>query len=190
MRVEANVALKEWAAICTALSNGTQVLLIRKGGLREEGGVFRVEAEQFFLLPTFEHQKSELVMPQYQPLLDSIPVPPNDKVTLTGFGVAHTFYRAQNEEQVRALSAFHIGNENYVQQRFDYNPYDPLTLLVVRAYSLPRPIEMPYTKAFGGCRSWIDMGVNLTVEGAQPALPDDEFQRRCQAIDVVMRTTD
>lgn len=187
MTVEATTSLKEWAAICTALTDGTQVLLIRKGGLREESGIFRVEAERFFLLPTFEHQRAELVLPQHLSLLTSIAPPSHDVVKLTGYGVAHAFYRAETEEQVRALAAYHIGNENYVRQRFDYNPYDPLTLLVVRAFRLPRPIELPYTKAFGGCRSWIDMGDSITVVGAEPALSDKDFELRCREIDAIMR---
>ncbi len=187
MKLESTTALKEWAAICSALTNGTQVLLIRKGGLREESGIFRVESERFFLLPTFEHQRADLVLPQHLSLLTSLAPPHHDKVKLTGFGIAHTFYRAETEEQVRALAAYHIGNDSYVRQRFDYNPYDPLTLLVVRAYRIPYPIEMPYTKAFGGCRSWIDMGDSITVDGAEPALSDNEFELRCHEIDAIMR---
>ncbi len=187
MRVHANTALKEWAAICTALTSGCQLLLIRKGGLREEGGVFRVEAERFFLLPTFEHQRPDLVLPEHLPLLNSLTPPEHDTVKLTGYGVTHAFYRAETEEQVRALSTFHIGNENYVRQRFDYNPYDPLTLLVVRAYCLPKPVELPYTKAFGGCKSWIELGDTITVDGAEPALSDEAFGVRCREIDAIMR---
>ena len=35
-----NRALKEWAVVCDALRDGRQICLLRKGGIREEAGVF------------------------------------------------------------------------------------------------------------------------------------------------------
>jgi hypothetical protein len=40
---ELGVALKEWAVICQALAEGRQTILLRKGGIAEPGGAFRVE---------------------------------------------------------------------------------------------------------------------------------------------------
>ena len=35
-------AFKEWAVICRALAEGRQALILRKGGIAEAGGDFRV----------------------------------------------------------------------------------------------------------------------------------------------------
>ena len=51
-------ALKEWAVACEALGRGEQVLLLRKGGISEEGREFRIEHPEFLLFPTFEHQRT------------------------------------------------------------------------------------------------------------------------------------
>src|SRR5579884_1921814 len=53
-------AFKEWAVACEAMAEGRQILLIRKGGLREEGNTFTVNDPEFFLLPTYEHQNALL----------------------------------------------------------------------------------------------------------------------------------
>ena len=36
------MALKEWAITCEAIGNGEQILLLRKGGIHEDGKDFRV----------------------------------------------------------------------------------------------------------------------------------------------------
>ena len=70
MLVQHDRAFKEWAVACDALRDGRQILLIRKGGIREEGGVFTMTDREFFLMPTFEHQNSSLlqshVLPEYE----------------------------------------------------------------------------------------------------------------------------
>ena len=55
------IALKEWAAAIKALENGTQIFIMRKGGIIEETRDFRVQSEAFYLYPTYEHQRKELL---------------------------------------------------------------------------------------------------------------------------------
>ena len=40
-------ALKEWAAVCQALSTGRQIVLLRKGGIHEAAGEFELDHRQF-----------------------------------------------------------------------------------------------------------------------------------------------
>ena len=56
-------AFKEWAAICRALVQGRQRIILRKGGIVEPGGSFRIEHRDFLLLPTFVHQAAESAPP-------------------------------------------------------------------------------------------------------------------------------
>ena len=55
------IALKEWAVTVQALAQGRQVLLLRKGGIHEEGKDFRVVHPEFLLYPTYEHQREDLL---------------------------------------------------------------------------------------------------------------------------------
>src|ERR687892_373758 len=63
------VAFKEWAVTVRALSEGEQLLTLRKGGIREEDKHFELEHEQFFLYPTFDHQRNDLVRESHHPEL-------------------------------------------------------------------------------------------------------------------------
>src|SRR2546425_312716 len=55
------VGLKEWAVVCRALETGRQIILLRKGGIYESGGEFELENQEFFLFPTYLHQKAEML---------------------------------------------------------------------------------------------------------------------------------
>src|ERR1041384_7336334 len=63
------IALKEWAVTVRALAEGEQLLTLRKGGIREENKHFELEHERFFLYPTFDHQRTDLVRASHHPLL-------------------------------------------------------------------------------------------------------------------------
>ena len=57
-------ALKEWAVTIAALEAGDQVLIVRKGGIGEKR--FELPHPRFYLFPTFEHQRPELVKPAWR----------------------------------------------------------------------------------------------------------------------------
>ena len=69
-------ALKEWAVIVHALLEGEQIVDVRKGGLREDGRHFQVAAPRFYLYPTTEHQKPELLKPAYRRWIDLVTAAP------------------------------------------------------------------------------------------------------------------
>ena len=63
------VAFKEWAVTVRALAEGEQLLTLRKGGIREENKHFEIEHDRFFLYPTFDHQRNDLVRQSHLPEL-------------------------------------------------------------------------------------------------------------------------
>src|SRR5260221_2602209 len=65
-------ALKEWTVTVQALGDGAQIVLVRKGGIREEAREFRVEEQAFLLYPTYEHQRPDLLQPPYRARLDAV----------------------------------------------------------------------------------------------------------------------
>lgn len=58
------LALKEWAPICEALGNGDQLLVIRKGGIKEP--TFRPAAAKFLLFPTGYHTDEDLLQERFR----------------------------------------------------------------------------------------------------------------------------
>ena len=181
---EHNRAFKEWAVSCEALEEGKQTLLIRKGGVREEGGVFVLNDPEFFLMRTYEHQKAELLQERYAARLQQMQETPHDyrQTVLSAYAVVDTIYEARTDEQVNALAPEHIWNPTFVRNRFDYNPYDPLYLVLLRVYRLSEPVTLPMSPAYEGCKSWVTLDRCLSTEGATPALSDSEFASRRSAL--------
>lgn len=184
MLTENNRALKEWAIACEAMKSGEQIVLIRKGGIREEEGTFRVADPEFFLMPTYEHQHPRLLQPTYAEKLREIQSAGFDPrtVTLDAYAVVDTVIVAPNEERVQALSGEHIWNEQYVKERFDFNPYDPLYVLLLRVYNLPQKTTLEMRPEYGGCKSWVTLERALATAGAVPALSEEEFACRRAAV--------
>ena len=184
IRGENNRALKEWATACAALRDGNQILLIRKGGIREEEGVFTVSDEEFFLIPTYDHQNEKQLQPQFvdtfNRTLASVPKPTAYQVD-TYARIVRIFI-ASNEQQLLAASEEHIWNLDYIKQRFNFNPYNPLYLMVLRAYRIPRPIQIPMLPEYGGCTSWVTLENCLSTKGAVPSLSENVFNARLEAL--------
>ncbi len=181
-------AFKEWAVSCEALLEGRQTLLIRKGGIREEQGVFRMNDTEFFLFPTYEHQKASLLLPEWQSRLERLSAAPHDPATvvLSAYAVVETIAVAQNDAQVNALASEHIWNSEFVKMRFDYNPYDPLYLVLLRVYRLPEPLTIPMLPDYEGCKSWITLAESLSTAYAVPVLSEEAFvERRSAVLDVL-----
>jgi hypothetical protein len=44
------------------------------------------------------------------------------------------------------------------------------------------PHVLPDSPHFAGCRSWVDLPLELSTENLEPALTDDEFDRRRRQI--------
>ena len=62
--------------------------------------------------------------------------------------------------------------------RFDFNPYDPLFVLLLRAYRLPKVHTLAMKKEYVGCKSWVSLETSLSLEGAIPVLSDEEHLHR------------
>ena len=171
-------ALKEWAAACEALRTGRQTVLIRKGGIREVDGIFRVEDPEFFLMPSYEHQNVDLLQEEYQALAESIAPAQPEAVAIDTYCVVDSVIEVKQEEGLAAIRGEHIWNERYVRMRLEFNPYDPLFVILLRAYRIPAPALIPMDPEYEGCRSWVTLRSGISTHGAAPALTDAEFQRR------------
>jgi len=51
MQLNTTHALKEWAVAVDALEQGKTIMLLRKGGIHEQGGRFKVAHNQILLYP-------------------------------------------------------------------------------------------------------------------------------------------
>jgi hypothetical protein len=170
-----NHALKEWAVAVEALERGETALVVRKGGIREKA--FAVPKTRFLLFKGYEHQNEEQLKPSYHDLLHSIPKLKDDgPVIFTSFAEVHAAYEISEAEELEALDPHHIWAHEYAESRLKWRLKKPLTVLVLRTYLLPEPVEFEYQAEYGGCKSWIELSDNVSATGARPALDDDSFE--------------
>ena len=171
-------ALKEWAVAVDALIAGETIMLLRKGGIREEGKHFRVAQDEVLLYPTCEHQEPGLLKAPYAGQVQPVPSGWHpETVTIRGWARIEEIFQVTDAATVEALLPYHIWNERFAAERFGWKPRYPLYVLLLRAYRLPKPRTIAYVPAYGGCRSWIDLQEPISLEGMQPALPDAQFER-------------
>ena len=168
-------ALKEWAVTVEALGRGATALVVRKGGIREKA--FAVPKTRFLLLPGYEHQRLELIKPEFREIMDEIPDLTDDgPLRFSSFAEVEEAYELSEADELAALNVHHMWTHEYAESRFKWRPKKPLTVLVLRTYVLPETVELPNREGYGGCKSWIELEEPVSVEGARPALSDGKFE--------------
>ena len=175
-----SVAFKEWAVICRALAEGRQAVILRKGGIAEEGGVFRPEHDQFLLYPTFFHEQHRTgIEPNFLPLLDAAEAekPPPGVIRFTHFVTVAAVHHVTDLEKALALDPLHGWTADIVRQRFQYRT-PGLFVLTVRAYRLPHPAEVVERPEYAGCKTWVNLDSAIPTDGATPVLTDKAFAGR------------
>jgi hypothetical protein len=169
--------------ICAALAEGRQTLILRKGGIHEGHGGFQVEHREFWLFPTYVHQDEAGVIGDARPLLDRArrERPPDDVVRISHYAVVEQAIEIREPAVAVNLAGHHIWSAHTVEMRFHYRR-PGLYVLAVRVYRVPQQFELPNSEYFAGCRSWVELPMDLPTAGLQPVLDDEEAARRSAAI--------
>jgi hypothetical protein len=184
-------AFKEWAVICKALAEGKQTLVLRKGGVAEAGGDFRVEHTRFCLFPTYTHQQqAEGLRPEALPLLEQVAAerPPAGVVRLSHFAEVTGIYHVHDLVSALMLAHLHYWSEETVRKRFAYRT-PGLFVMPVRVYRAAQAFELPDTAYYQGCRSWVELERELPTEGATPVLTEGQMRDLRQSLDLLLNPT-
>ena len=153
-----SVAFKEWAVICEALAAGRQNVILRKGGIAEEGGLFRPEHSEFLLYPTYFHEHRAGVKPEFLSLLDAAEAerPGSGTIRFSHFvrvtGVRHF----ANLDEALALDPLHAWTPEVVRQRFNYRT-PGLFALDVSVFQLREPAMRYERPEYAGCKTWVTL---------------------------------
>lgn len=185
MKTATHIALRDWAVTLEALGEGTQILLMRKGGIHEETRHFEVASDAFFLFPAFEHQKAELLKPEYQTNINETLVgwSPEDKtITIKYYAKLHEDIEVLEEGKLQALYAHHIWTNEFATERLKWKKKLPLHVLLLRVYKLEQPVEIPFEAEYGGCKSWLSLPASLEGLDAYPVLSDEVFTNQVEMI--------
>lgn len=169
-----SIALKEWDLVCRALLDGTQAVLLRKGGIFEANNEFELEHRRFLLFPTFIHQDPASTKPAWRERIVQVRTEP-ETVRLAGFGEAVRIWEVPDRPRLEQLDDLHIWDAPLLDMRFRYRPEKPLYLVLVRGWRLPREITLPNTLEYAGCKSWVPLETAVDVSGATPALSDAQI---------------
>ena len=179
-----DIALKEWAVAVKTLGEGGQILALRKGGIHREDRDFRFVHPEFLLFPTYEHQKEELIKPEFHEGL---------RETYNENGVAGAIdfayfcrvtdkFELRDEADLDRLSGLHIWTDDYAHKRLHWRPKQPLTVALLRVYELDEPQSLPVLAEYSGCKSWVELGEDVALGDMTPVLGDAEYECRADAV--------
>jgi hypothetical protein len=187
--VQIKTALKEWSVAVEAIAQGKTLLLLRKGGIKEQQGRFVTEADCVVLMPTFEHQRPELLKPPYRASVE--PVSPGwhpPTLTLKAWAEITHIFLTHDADKVEALSAFHIWQPAVAQTRLNWKPKQPLYVLALRAHRWLEPVTLPWDAAYGGCRSWVTLAESFETEekASEVAIADADYSAQVTAIEALL----
>jgi hypothetical protein len=92
-------------------------------------------------------------------------------------------WQTQDTRCIEALAAHHVFMPAFGEARLKWRASQPLTILELRTWRLAAPAAVLLREEHFGCFSWVDFAPELAscpglLEGAVPALSDDEFANR------------
>ena len=195
-------AFKEWAVTVDALARGEQILILRKGGIHERNLHFQMEHDRFLFFPGYLHQDAALLKPEYRsrltPELDTSrgtpdasrakeDQPHSSEVTFSVYAEVTDVVELESPESViAALEPFHIWAPGFALKRAHWKPLHPLNAILMRSFSIEKPVTMPVLPEYSGCTSWVDLESEVPLGGMTPALSDVDYETRVSEIKSVL----
>ncbi len=181
---DSTLALKEWAVAVKALSKGEQILILRKGGIHRADKEFRVVHPEFLLYPTFEHQRRDLVRTSsHSDLEDTLSENANPgEIEFKYWCKVTDKFQVSDEDSLDDIAPYHIWTGDYASKRLHWRPKQPLTIALLRMYSIEHPQTLPFLDEYGGCKSWVDLERDVSLGQMKPVLSDDEYEARADVI--------
>ena len=179
-------ALKEWATVVKALEQGKQTVILRKGGILETASGFNIESKKFFLFPTWEHQETKHVKPEFHKflteVLDKKPNADHNKIS----SYAEVLYEkdVKSNDVIKNLSSFHVWSDSYIQERRNWMPEKPMKTIFLRTVKIPE-FDLPLQPEFSGCKSWIEL--NSKFQEGKSSLRDDEIDEKLQEFKEIVK---
>ena len=173
-------AFKEWLIVVDALGHGEQIIILRKGGLSEGRGGFKIGHSRFLLFPTLFHQQRESVVSSAQLRFDEIAsgYPHKDCVRVEFFCELAGWQRLDSLAAAERLRGQHIWREEVIAQRFDWGNEKSILALAVRVFRVPEVVELPMLQPYRGCKSWIALAQDISLARAIPVLSDTGFAEK------------
>jgi hypothetical protein len=180
--------LKEWAIAVSALATGKTIMLLRKGGIREENKQFQVKHRQIWLYPTYEHQKPHLLKPEYRDRVTEVTSGWHPAtVEIQSCAEITNILTINSLETLQKLEPYQIWNQQMISDRFKWKPQQPLVILLLKVSNLPNAITISYDRSYGSCQSWIDLQKPISLYNLKPVLSNERYQQQADSILSIVR---
>ena len=178
--------LKEWATVVKALEQGKQTVILRKGGILETASGFNIESKKFFLFPTWEHQETKHVKPEFHDFLKEVLTkkPDGNFNKITSYAEILFEKDIESNEVINNLSSFHVWSDSYIQERRNWIPEKPMKAVFLKTVKITE-IDLPLEPEFQGCKSWIELNSNF--QEGHSALEDNEIEQRLQKFKEIVK---
>ena len=85
-------------------------------------------------------------------------------------------FELRDEEALDSISASHIWSEEYARKRLHWRPSQPLTVALLRVYELQQPQTLPVLAEYSGCKSWVELGREVSLGLMRPVLSDAAYE--------------
>lgn len=171
-----------------ALARGEQIIILRKGGIAEGRGGFRIEHANFWLFPTLFHQQRESVIENARERYDIISRQfPVEGIVAIQFAAEVVSWRLLDSlEAANRLRGQHIWKDSVIAERFDWGRSKNIYTMALRVRRLPHTVLLPVLQGYGGCKSWVELEKDLPIDGAAPVLTDTDFASKSKAFEAVL----
>ena len=173
--MEVQIACKEWASVCAALASGRQSILLRKGGISEPTGDFRVHQKQNPLREFEWFEKGEAFKA------------PFGKVFFFHLAEVVEIINLTNPDLLEKIEPFHVLNRECVYSRFSYRS-PGLTIVLARIYKIQEPMEIDEAPFYSGCKSWVNLIAPLNAHSLSPVIPNDDFHSEVVKIKTILNS--
>jgi hypothetical protein len=154
-------AFKEWASVVSALEEGKQDLIFRKGGIAEEGRGFAVDHDRFFLFPTYFHQQRAGIRDEHGLFYEAAmrARPGEGRLVITSWVLVKRTFLIEQPKDLDPLASRHIYAPHVLIERLHGRHGSKLHALEVDVHRLDVPLDLPLLDRYGGCRSWVDLEI-------------------------------
>ncbi len=186
-------ALKEWNTTIEALSKGLIVAIWRKGGINDTPSIktpfesFNIEQNQFVFFPTFTHEDPNKIKRDLWLLFDQNAKPNKDnQIKIKYWAEIEEELVIEDQTQLLSISKELVNSEEYLKNSWNLYPSHKGKILLLRIYALNDPILITNSPEYAGCKSWIELKVDIPKAGSKPILSFKEFNRKSRLIKALL----
>lgn len=186
-------ALKEWNTTIEALSKGLIIAIWRKGGINDTPSIktpfesFNIEQNQFVFFPTFTHEDPNKIKRDLWLLFDQNAKPNKDnQIKIKYWAEIEEELIIEDQTQLLSVSKELVNSEEYLKNSWNLYPSHKGKILLLRVYALNDPILITNSPEYAGCKSWIELKVDIPKAGSKPILSFKEFNRKSRLIKALL----